>query len=70
MKHSARIVTLTTLTLSFVLFLVIGAFVYSSSPVPARAASTRSFTFVNNTSQTIWAGALGNSGQIAPANAG
>lgn len=70
MKHSARIVTLTTLTLSFVLFLVIGAFVYTTGPVPARAASTRSFTFVNNTSQTIWAGALGNSGQIAPGNGG
>ncbi len=32
----------------------------STTPHRAGAASTRTFTFVNNTQQTIWAGALGN----------
>lgn len=44
--------------------------VITGSPLPAHAAGTRTFTLVNNTSQTIWAGSLGNSGQAAPGNGG
>lgn len=36
----------------------------------ADTATTRTFTFVNNTQQTIWAGALANSGLTTPENGG
>jgi hypothetical protein len=38
--------------------------------VPPPAAGDRTFTLVNNTSQTIWAAAAGNAGFAAPANGG
>src|SRR6202034_950234 len=39
---------------------------------PSRAAAqgTATFTFVNNTGQTIWPGALGNAGQSVPNGGG
>ena len=70
LKHSTRIATLIVLALSITLLFILGCFVVPSSSTPARAASTRQFTFVNNTSQTIWAGALGNAGQATPGNGG
>ncbi len=69
MKRSTRIVLLVLLVMSMALFLAIAGIV-TASPAPARAAGTRTFTFVNNTSQTIWAGSLGNAGQVAPGNGG
>ncbi|HET8846419.1 MAG TPA: thaumatin family protein [Ktedonobacteraceae bacterium] len=69
MKRSTRMLALIVLVASMALFFVISG-VVSTNPFPARAAGTRTFTFVNNTSQTIWAGALGNSGQVAPGNGG
>jgi hypothetical protein len=70
MKHSTRVFSLIVLVASMALFFSIVGIVSTANPTPARAAGTRTFTFVNNTSQTIWAGAQGNSGQIAPGNGG
>jgi hypothetical protein len=69
MKRSTRFIVFTILIVSIALFFSIAGIV-SANPEPAKAAGTRTFTFVNNTSQTIWAGALGNSGQVAPGNGG
>ncbi len=69
MKKSTRVLTLIVLVASMALFFAIAGIV-SPNVTPAKAAGTRTFTFVNNTSQTVWAGALGNSGQIAPGNGG
>jgi Thaumatin family len=69
MKHSTRILALSVLVLSMAVFFAIAG-VVSTHPVPASAASTRTFTFVNNTSQTIWAGALANAGMTTPGNGG
>lgn len=69
MKLSTRVPALIVLLLSMVLFFTIGG-VISNRPRPVQAAGTRTFTFVNNTSQTVWAGALGNAGQVAPGNGG
>lgn len=72
MKRSTRVLVFAFIVLivSMALFAIVGAGVLSANPAPAKAAGTRTFTFVNNTSQTIWAGALGNSGQVAPGNGG
>ncbi len=69
MKRSTRVFAFLVLIVSMFLFLTIAGMV-SDKIVPAKAAGTRTFTFVNNTSQTIWAGAQGNSKQIAPGNGG
>ena len=69
-KYLTRITTLIVLMLSLALLFVFTGFISPSHSTPARAASTREFTFVNNTTQTIWAGALGNAGQTVPGNGG
>jgi hypothetical protein len=69
MKNSTRVFSLIVLVASMALFFSIASR-GSTNSRPAMAAGTRTFTIVNNTTQTIWAGALGNSGQIAPGNGG
>lgn len=69
MKRSTRIVTLLVIVFSMILFITIAAFT-TNKPLQVHAAGTRTFTFVNNTSQTVWAGSLGNAGQVAPGNGG
>ncbi|HLZ60880.1 MAG TPA: hypothetical protein VKR06_28355, partial [Ktedonosporobacter sp.] len=69
MKLSTRVFALIVLLPSMALFFAIGA-LSSGRSQPVQAAGTRTFTFVNNTSQTVWAGALGNAGQVAPGNGG
>jgi hypothetical protein len=69
MKRSVRVFALIALVLSMAVFFAIAGII-STRPAPAKAAGTRTFTFVNNTSQTVWAGALGNAGQITPGNGG
>jgi hypothetical protein len=53
-------------------FIIPSFFTMSTAPQAKAAAAdaTRTFTFVNNTSQTIWAGALANSGLTTPGNGG
>jgi len=53
-----------------VLVFVLASLIAVSTAHQAKADATRTFTFVNNTSQTIWAGALANSGLTTPGNGG
>jgi Thaumatin family len=69
MKRFTGITALVFVVLSLALFVTIAG-ILAGNPAPARAASTRTFTFVNNTSQTIWAGALANAGLTTPGNGG
>lgn len=69
MKRFSRIGALIVVVFSLALFVTISGII-AGHPTPAKAASTRTFTFVNNTSQTIWAGALANSGFTTPGNGG
>lgn len=69
MKRFTGMVSILFVVVSLALFLTISGLV-GSHTTPAKAASTRTFTFVNNTSQTIWAGALANSGFTTPNNGG
>ena len=69
MKHSTRVFSLIVLVASMALFFSIAG-ILSTNSTPAKAAGTRTFTLVNNTTQTIWAGSQGNSGQVAPGNGG
>jgi hypothetical protein len=55
------------------IFLTIAFWQFVIQPSPdarADAGGTRTFSFVNNTSQTIWAGAAGNAGFPAPSGGG
>jgi len=58
--------------IAMVLIFVIASLIAVSTVHQTKAAAdaTRTFTFVNNTSQTIWAGALANSGLTTPGNGG
>jgi hypothetical protein len=69
MKHFTGFFSLIALIALIALFIPVAGIIATKS-TSTMAAGTRTFTFVNNTSQTIWTGALGNSGQIAPGNGG
>jgi hypothetical protein len=66
MKSSMRVHALIILVLSIAFFSAIAG-VIATRQLPVQAAGTRTFTLVNNTSQTIWAGALG---KTVPGNGG
>jgi hypothetical protein len=69
-KRSLQIATLSGLVLAVVFFSVVAWQIATHPGTAAKADTVRAFTFVNNTSQTIWAGALANSGFTTPANGG
>ena len=66
MKSSMRVHALIILVLSIAFFSAIAGVIVTRQ-LPVQAAGTRTFTLVNNTSQTIWAGALG---KTVPGNGG
>src|SRR5260370_19008671 len=66
MKSSMRVRALIILVLSIAFFSAIAG-VITTHRLPVQAAGTRTFTLVNNTSQIIWAGALG---KTVPGNGG
>ena len=68
MQRCTKVLTLIALALVFIIPACIA--VVDAHQAKAATSTTRTFTFVNNTSQTIWAGALGNSGQAIPGNGG
>src|SRR5260370_19012561 len=66
MKSSMRVRALILLMLAIAFFSAIAG-VIAAHRLPVQAAGTRTFTLVNNTSQIIWAGALG---KTVPGNGG
>ena len=69
MKHLKRYLPIALLVLA--LAVAIPVFHAITAPHTANAAATtRTITFVNNTQQMIWAGALNNAGFALPANGG
>ena len=69
MKRSLKFVVPCFLLLISVLAIVLG-WQFFMQPTAIHADTTRSITFVNNTTQTVWAGALSNPGLALPENGG